>query len=310
MTRFAYFQGEIVPIDQAHISIMTHTFNYGTGCFGGIRAYWNEEMGVLNLFRVEDHYRRFLQSAGLLRAKLSYTAGELSEITAELLAREGWSQDVYVRPLAYKADEIIGVRTHNLTDAVAIFAVPMGDYLARGGIHAGVSSWRRVDDNAIPARGKIIGSYANSALIKSDAVLNGFDEAIVLNQDGHVSEGSAANLMLVRDSVLVTPPTSSNILEGITRRTILTVATEALGLPVLEREIDRSELYLADEAFFCGTGVQIAPVTAIDHHPIGNGSIGPITRQVTELYFRIVRGNEPAYRHWLRPVGLPMEIPS
>ena len=289
---------------------MTHTFNYGTGCFGGIRAFWSEKVRVLILFRVEDHYRRFLQSAGLLRAQLAYTAAELSGITAELLAWEGWRQDVYVRPLAYKVDEIIGVRTHNLTDAVAIFSVPMGDYLAREGIHAGVSSWRRVDDNAIPARGKIIGSYANSALIKSDAVLNGFDEAIVLNQDGHVSEGSAANLMLVRDGVLITPPTSSNILEGITRRTILTLAKEALGLPVVEREIDRSELYLADEAFFCGTGVQIAPVTAIDHHPIGHSSIGPITQQVSELYFRIVRGCEPAYQHWLTPVGIPMEISS
>ncbi len=302
MTRFAFFQGEIVPIEQAQISIMTHTFNYGTGCFGGIRAYWNNEAEELNVFRIDDHYRRFLQSASLLRAELPYTPADLSEITLALLAREAWRQDVYVRPLAYKADELIGVRAHNLSDAVAIFSVPMGDYLPRAGIHAGVSSWRRVDDNAIPARGKIIGSYANSALVKSDAVLNGFDEAIVLNQDGHVSEGSAANVMLVRDGVLITPPTSSNILEGITRRTMLSLARDALSLTVDEREIDRSELYLADEVFFCGTGVQIAPVTKIDHHTIGAGVIGPVTQQLNDLYFRAVRGQEPAYARWLTAV--------
>ncbi len=302
MTRFAFFQGAIVPIEQAQISIMTHTFNYGTGCFGGIRAYWNEEAEELNVFRIEDHYRRFLQSASLLRAELPYTPADLSEITLALLAQEAWHQDVYVRPLAYKADELIGVRAHNLRDAVAIFSVPMGDYLPRAGIHAGVSSWRRVDDNAIPARGKIIGSYANSALVKSDAALNGFDEAIVLNQDGHVSEGSAANVMLVRDGVLITPPTSSNILEGITRRTMLSLARDVLSLTVDEREIDRSELYLADEVFFCGTGVQIAPVTKIDHHTIGAGVIGPVTQRLNDLYFRIVRGEVPAYTHWLTAV--------
>ncbi|MCB0047330.1 MAG: branched-chain amino acid transaminase [Caldilineaceae bacterium] len=299
MTRYAFFQDQIVPIEQAQVSIMTHTFNYGTGCFAGIRAYWNDDTGELNVFRLEDHYKRFLESANLLRAELPYTPADLSAVTLELLAREGWRQDAYIRPLHYKTDEIIGVRVHGLTDAVAIFSVPMGDYLARGGIHACVSSWRRVDDNAIPARGKIIGAYANSSLIKSDAVLSGFDEAIVLNQDGHVSEGSAANLMLIRDGALITPPITDNILEGIVRRSLMTLAREELGLTVVERSIDRSELYRADEAFFCGTGVQIAPIARIDHRDIGNGGIGPITQQLSDLFFRVVRGQEPKYSAWL-----------
>ena len=302
MTKFAFFRGRIVPIHEAQISIMTHTFNYGTGCFGGIRAYWDVTRGELNVFRIADHYRRFVQSASLMRGELHYSAEELVAVTLDLLAQENWQEDAYIRPLAYKADEMIGVRTHGLTDEVAIFSVPMGDLLARGGIQACVSSWRRVDDNAIPARGKIIGAYANSALVKSDAILSGFDEAIVLNQDGHVSEGSASNLMILRNGVVVTPPVSSNILEGITRRTVMTLIEQELGLPVQERQIDRSELYLADEAFFCGTGVQIAPIATIDRRPVGNGAIGPIAQQLSDLFFRIVRNQEPTYAHWLTRV--------
>ncbi len=303
MTKFAYFNRQIVPIEDAKISIMTHTFNYGTGCFGGIRGYWNPERKKLYVFRIQDHYRRFLDSARLLRAELDYTVQELADITIELLTKEGWREDCYIRPIAYKADTVIGVRAHGLQDAVAIFSVPMGDYLKPGGVHAGVSSWRRVDDNAIPARGKIIGSYANSALAKSDALLNGFDEAIVLNQDGHVSEGSAANFMMVRDGVLITPPITANVLEGITRRTLLHLARTELGLEVQERPIDRSEIYLADEALFCGTGVQVTPITAIDHHPLGDGKPGPITTRLHDRYMDIVRGRVEEYAGWVTEVG-------
>lgn len=302
MTKFAYFNHEIVPIGDAKISVMTHTFNYGTGCFGGIRAYWNAEKEQLFAFRLIDHYRRFLNSARLMRTELDYTPEALAAITVELLAREGWRENCYVRPIAYKADEKIGVRTHGLQDAVTIFSVPMGDYLHPDGVHAGVSSWRRVDDNAIPARGKIIGAYANSALIKSDAILAGFDEAIVLNQDGHVSEGSAANFMMMRDGVLITPPVTDNILEGIVRGTLLHLARTELGLAVQERPIDRSELYLADEALFCGTGVQVTPVVAVDHRPLGSGQPGPVTERLRERYFDIMLGNDERYMEWLTPV--------
>lgn len=303
MTKYAFFEGKIVPIEQAKVSIMTHTFNYGTGAFAGIRGYWNEEKEQLFVFRILDHYRRFLNSAKFLLATVDYTPEQLADITVDLLSREGWRQDCYIRPLLYKADEAIGVRLHNLRDAVAIFSLAFGKYIQdEEGAKVCTSTWRRVDDTVIPARGKLIGSYMNSALIKSEAMLNGFDEAIVLNQDGHVAEGSAENLFIVRDGTLITPPVQSNILEGITRRTIMYLAQEEFGVPVLEREIDRSEIYLADEAFFCGTGVQIAAIASVDHRKIGTGRIGPITEQIRDLYFRIVRGQEAKYMHWLTPV--------
>lgn len=307
MTRYAYFDGEIRPIDQAKVSVMTHTFNYGTGCFGGIRAYWNGDQRQLYVFRVLDHYRRFLNSVKLLLGKLDTTPDQLAQITVDLLAKEGWQEDVYIRPLYYKPDELIGVRLHNLHDALAIFSLPMGRYLAsEEGVKVGTSSWRRVDDTAIPPRGKVIGSYVNSALIKSEAVLNGFDEAIVLNQDGHIAEASAANLVMIRHGRLITPPATANSLEGITLNTILHLAQHELGLEVVEREIDRTELYFAEEAFFCGTGVQIAAIASVDHRPVGSGAMGPITAQLRDLYFRVVRGQEPAYLHWLTPVRQPV----
>lgn len=309
MTKYAYFQQEIVPIEQAKVSIMTNTFNYGTGCFGGIRGYWNDERQQLYIFRILDHYRRFLDSARLLLAQLDYTPESLAQITVDLVAKEGWTQNCYIRPIAYKAEESIAVRLHDLKDDVTIFSQPVGNYLPIAeGISVGTSSWRRVDDTAIPARGKIIGSYANSALIKSEAQLNGYDDAIVLNQDGHVSEGSAANFMMIRNGVVVTPPTSSNILEGITRRTIMELVQKEMGLPVEIREIDRSEVYLADEAFYCGTGAQVSPISSIDHRPIGAGKVGPLVAELQALYFRVVKGQEEKYLHWLTPV--PQKVPA
>ncbi len=303
MTKYAFFQGRIVPIEQAKVSIMTHTFNYGTGAFAGIRGYWNAEQEQLYVFRILDHYRRFLNSGKFLLAQVDYTPEQLAEVTVELLAKEGWQQDCYIRPLLYKADEVIGVRLHNLRDEVAIFSLPFGKYIQdEEGAKVCTSSWRRVDDTAIPARGKLIGSYINSALIKSEAMLNGFDEAIVLNQDGHVAEGSAENLFMVRNGVLITTPVHSNILEGITRRTIMQLAREELDIPVVVRTIDRSELYVADEAFFCGTGVQIVAIASVDHRPVGTGRMGPITQRIRDLYFRIVRGQEPKFMDWLTPI--------
>ena len=303
MTRFAFFEGKICPIEDARISVRTHAFNYGTGWFGGIRGYWNEAEEQLFVFRIHDHYRRFLQSGSLLYATLPYDTEDLVKITLDLLRREGWREDCYVRPVGYKADEIIGVRLHNLRDEVTIFSQPFGRYIqAEEGARLCFSSWRRIDDNMIPARGKITGAYANSGFIKSEAVLNGFDEALVLTQEGHVSEGSAENFFMVRDGLLVTPPVHSNVLEGITRRTLIQLAREVLGLQVVERDIDRSEVYVAGEAFLCGTGVQVAAVASVDHRPIGSGRIGPITEQLRDLYFRVVRGQEPAYRHWVTAV--------
>jgi branched-chain amino acid aminotransferase len=303
MTQWAYFKGAIRPIDEARVSVMTHSFNYGTGAFGGLRGYWNEGQGQLYVFRLMDHYRRFLNSGRILLAQVEESAEDLAEITLDLLRREGYRQDCYIRPILYKADAGIGVRLHNLRDAITIWSLPFGRYIeSEEGVKVCTSSWRRVDDTAIPPRGKLVGSYVNSALIKSEANLNGFDEAIVLDQGGHVAEGSAENLFIVRDGLLVTPPLHGNVLEGITRKTVLTLARERLGLTVIEREIDRSELYFAEEAFFCGTGVQVAAIASVDHRPVGTGTMGPITGAVRDLYFRTVRGDEPRYAAWTTPV--------
>jgi len=309
--QFAFFEGRIVPIDQAKISIMTHAFNYGTAAFAGVRAYWNADEKQLFIFRPIDHFTRLLQSASLLRMNLPYTPESLTEILGELLRREEYAQDVYVRPLVYKSTLGIGVRLHDLDDDFTMFAQPQGMYLGKAeGVKACVSSWRRVDDNAIPARGKLAGAYVNSALIKTDAQLNGFDEAIVLSQDGHVAEGSAENFFMVRNGVAITPPINANILEGITRRSVITLLTEQLGVTVMERDIDRSELYLADEAFFCGTGVQIAGISEIDHRPIGKQKTGSLTQRLIAMYDDVVRGKVAQYRAWNQPVYVPEPAPG
>jgi branched-chain amino acid aminotransferase len=300
---WAFFRGELVPLSDARVSVMTHAFNYGTAVFEGIRAYWNADQGQLFVLDVVAHYERIKQSARLLMMDVPYAASELADITVELLRRDGLREDGYIRPLIYKASESIGVRLHNLDADVVIFAIPFGQYIdTEGGIRAQVSTWRRTDDNAIPARGKVTGAYVNGALAKSEAQLNGYDEAIVLTQDGHVSEGSAENLFIVRDGTLITPPVTDNILEGITRRRLMTMAREVFEVPVVERQIDRTELYSADEVFLCGTGAQISPVVEIDRRPIGSGRPGPISRQLHDRYFDAVRGKIDAYRDWLTPV--------
>lgn len=303
MTKYAYIHGEIVPIEQASISLVNNTFHYGTGCFGGIRGYWNEEQEQLYIFRIEDHYRRLLNSAKMLLCEIELTPADLAKITVDLVQREGWRQNCYIRPVVYKDVDFYRVWLHDGNDDIAIVTIPVGKYLEKDdGAKVCVSSWRRVDDTAIPARGKVNGSYVNSALIKSDAMLSGYDEALTLSHDGHVSEGSAANFFMVRDGVLITPPVTDNILEGITRRTIMELAREELGLTVVERPIDRTELYIADEAFFCGTGVQVAAIASIDNRKLGAKSPGPITSRMSETYFDVVYGRNPRYMHWLTPV--------
>ncbi len=303
MPQFAFFGGKIVPIDEAKISIMTHGFNYGTGCFEGIRAYWNEQAEQLYVFRIREHYERMHRSARILRIKLPFKTDELVEHTLRLLRRECYREDVYIRPLAYKSSETIGVRLHDLEDDFAIFALPFGRYIENEeGAHVCISSWRRVDDNAAPARAKITGAYINSALSKTDAVLGGYDEALVLCESGHLSEGSAENLFLVLNGTLVTPPVTSNILEGITRETIITLARDEMRVGTLERPVDRSEMYICDEAFLTGTGVQVAAITQIEHRPVGNGAIGPVVTELRDLYFDVVRGKNLKYQHWCSPV--------
>ena len=307
LPHFAYFQGKIVPYAEAKVGVMTHALNYGTGAFGGIRGYWNPDEEQLFVFRPHDHFIRLLNSAKLLCSQLQLTPDGLTEITRELLRREGYREDCYIRPLIYKADEIIGVKLHDMRDELTVFAVPFARYMDHDDdAHVTFSSWRRVDDNAIPARGKICGAYVNSALIKTDAVLAGFDEALVLIREGHVSEASAMNVFMVRDGVMITPPVTDNILEGITRRTVITLAREDLGLEVVERSIDRTEVYLCAEFLLCGTAAQVTAVTRVDHRPVGSGRIGPITTSLRQLYDDAVRGRSPKHRSWVEPVYLKM----
>ncbi len=303
LPKFAYFEGKIVPYSDAKVGVMTHAINYGTAAFAGIRGYWNGDEEQLYIFRPLDHFQRFLNSAKLLIMDLKQTPDSLLKITCELLRKENYHSDVYVRPLAYKADEIIGVKLHGLIDEFTIFALPFGKYVANDtNAHVTVSSWRRIDDNAIPARGKISGAYVNSALVKTDAVRAGFDEALVLTESGHVSEGSAMNVFIIKNGKLITPPVTENILEGITRRTVLHLAREELGLEVVERPIDRTEVYLSDELFFSGTAAQVTAVTKVDYRPVGDGVMGPVTSQLRGLFNDVVRGKVAKYQDWLVPI--------
>jgi branched-chain amino acid aminotransferase len=298
-----FMNGEFVPAALGMISVRTHGFAYGTGCFEGIRGYWNEAEQQVYLFRLREHYERLLDSCKILQISLPYTVDQLIDISIELVRRNGQRQDVYLRPVAYKADQTIGVRLHDLQDDFIITSVPLGDYVSTTGMRCGVSSWRRIDDNAIPARAKICGAYVNSAFAKSEAMQNGFDEAIMLTHDGHVSEGSAENIFLVMNGELVTPASTENILLGITRASVMELARRELGRITHEQQIDRTELYVADEIFMCGTGAQIAPVTYVDHRPVGDGHIGPITNAIQQLYVDATHGRLPDYRaQWCTPV--------
>ncbi len=286
--------------DDAKVGLLTHGLQYGTGCFEGIRGYWVPEERELFLVLVRDHYERLVTSAKILTMELPNSVDELVEITTQLCLRNKYQADVYIRPFAYKAAEDIGVRLHNVPDAFAIVPIPFTHYIdGERGLEVCVSSWRRADDTMAPPRAKITGLYVNSALAKSEAIQNGYDEAILLSHDGHVAEGSAENIFLVRRNVLYTPDPSQNVLEGVTRRAIIDIARTELGLEVVERSIDRGELYSAEEVFFTGTAVGICYVTAIDRRRVGDGAIGPVTLRLRELYERIVRGREPRFGAWL-----------
>ena len=301
-SRICFFDGRYVPLREANVNIMTHAFMYGTAVFEGIRAYWNEEQEQLFVVKLNEHLERIRRSCRIMLMEPVPTVAELAGQVIETVRRNAYREDAYVRPSFYKSTRTIGVRLHHLDFSYYIVAIPFGNYIeAEAGCRIMTSSWRRNVDEAIPARGKIVGGYVNMAFQKSEAELNGFDEALVLTADGHASEASAANLFVVRDGVLVTPPVTDDILEGITRRAILELAAAA-GIATEVRSIDRSELYVADEVFLCGTGVQVSPVVEVDHRPVGDGRVGPIATQITRSYFDAVRGRLPQYAGWLTPI--------
>ncbi len=297
-----YFEGDFVPMRDAKVSIMTHAFMYGTATFEGIRGYWNSEQGKLFGLKLREHVERIRQSCRILLMENVPSVDELTGLIVETVARNDFHEDVYIRPSFYKSTKAIGVRLHHLDNELYIIAIPFGNYIdTDSGIRVMTSTWRRNADEALPARGKIVGGYVNMAFQKSEAEMNGYDEAVVLTADGHVNEASAANLFIVRDGVALTPPVNDDLLEGVTRLAMLELLRDA-KIPVEIRSIDRSELYVADEMFLCGTGVQISPVIEIDHRPIGSGEVGPISKLIRDQYFNAVRGRLPAYRHWLTEI--------
>jgi len=298
-----WFEGQWTPLAEARVSIMTHSFLYGTAVFEGIRAYWNEEHGQLYLLKAREHFERIVESAKILMMDPGYSVDEMVALAIELLQRNGYREDCYVRATTYKSDEAIGVKLHGLEARLNLLSIPFGDYIATDRpISCGTVSWRRTGDLNIPSRAKVVGSYVNPAFSKTEAALNGYDEAIVLTHDGQVSEGSAENLFMVRRGQLVTPGVTSDILEGITRAGIIEIARRELELECQVRPIDRSELYIADEVFLCGTGGQISAVATIDHRTIGSGHIGPVTRAIMDVYFAAVKGKHQAYQDWVLPV--------
>ena len=299
----AFFRGQYVPLSEAKVSVMTHALHYGTGVFEGIRGNWNEEKGAIFIFRLREHFERLLRGCRLLMLDIPYSVDDLCEITVELVQRNRHQQDIYIRPLAYKSAELIAnLKLQELDSDFTLITVPFGNYLGSDALRCCTSSWRRVDDNMIPARLKISGIYVNSILAKTEATLAGFDEAIILNQDGHVCEGSGENIFVVSDGRLFTSSLEDNVLPGITRDTIIQLAQRELGLDVVERSIDRSELYLADEVFLTGTAAHLTPVVQLDNRDIADGKIGPISAKLQKLYFDIVVGRNPKYLHWCTAV--------
>ena len=303
MQGVAFLGGEYIPLADAKISIMTHAFNYGTGTFEGIRGYWSAAKEQLYVFRMREHYERLHNSARILAISLPYSVDELETITLEILRRSGFRGDTYIRPIAYKSGLGIGVSMTGVSDDFMMYCQPMGNYIdIDRGIRCCLSSWRRNSDNAIPPRAKVTGAYVNAALAKHEAVVNGYDEAIMLAENGNVSEGSAENLFIIKNRTLITPSVTDSVLEGITRATLIEVARTELGVPTVERTVQRTELYTADEVFLCGTGAQVSPVVEIDKRSIGSGRVGPLTFALQQAYFDVVRGVNRAYSAWLRPV--------
>jgi len=299
----AFFEGRIVPIDEAKISIKTNSFHYGTAVFEGIRAYWNEEEKQLYILAAKEHYERLLKNARAMFMELPYTAGDLVEITKELLAKSGVKEDIYIRPIVYFKDLKLTPKLVGYTPEIAIYLYPFGAYLdPEKGIRAKISSWIRNDDNSIPSRYKIAGAYVNSALAKTEALLAGYDEAIMLNANGYVAEGSGENIFVVRNGTVVTPGVNEHILEGITRALVIRILREELRTEVVERPIARSELYIADEIFMTGTAAEVTPIVEVDNRKIGDGKVGKLTKQVQEIFFKAVRGKLEKYRNLLTPV--------
>jgi branched-chain amino acid aminotransferase len=302
MPNYAYYRKQFMPLSDAKMSVMTNFMHYGTGVFEGIRGSWNKDDQQVYLFRLKEHYERLLNGCKALKLNIPYTVADMIKITVELVSRSGLKESQYVRPLAYKSTEAIGVRLHNLENDFLMFNLPWTRYLEADKCRVGVSSWRRPGNNFAMPSAKITGQYYNSAFSKTEAIENGFDEAIVLNEWGRVAEGSGENVFLVINGKLVTPAPSESILIGVTRNSVIELAKKELGIETIERQIERQELYTADEAFFTGTAANVAPIAEIDHRLVGSGEIGPVTQKLSEIYIDVIHGRNPKYKSWCTPV--------
>ncbi len=302
MPSYVYMDGDYVPLAEAKVGVMTHALHYGTAVFEGIRGNWNGAREQTYVFRMQDHYARLLEGAGVLRMQPRFSVDEMCRITLELLKKSAFKEDCYIRPLQYKSSHLLGVKLHDLEDDFIVFAFPWGPYLDVESARCSVSSWRRPSDNSIPPRVKSTGLYLSSAQCKTEAIEAGFDEGIMLTPDGYVSEGSGENIFLVQDGKLVTPAVYNSILVGITRGSVIELARREFGIETVERTVSRAELYTSDECFMTGTAAHVTPVSEIDGHKLDGGGVGDITRQLRDLYFKVIQGEHPDYLHWCTPV--------
>jgi branched-chain amino acid aminotransferase len=299
MPPYAFFHNKYMPLEKAKISVLTHAMHYGTAVFEGIRGNWDEEKKQFVMFRLKEHYQRLLNGCRMLKMELPYSVKQLTDITLKLVEESGFTEDVYIRPIAFKSADRVGVRLHDIENDFAIVVITLPAYLdSDKGVRCCISSWRRHSDSMIPNRGKICGVYVTSALAKSEAMERGFDEAILLTDEGRVSEGSGENIFAVIDDKLITPPGSDGILLGVTRDTVMQLARKELGIDTLERTINRSDLYIADEIFMTGTAAHVTPVIEVDEYKVGNGKTGKLTKKLQKLYFDVIQGKNPKYASW------------
>ena len=297
-----YFNRAFRPESEATVSVRSRALNYGLGCFAGIRGYKTDDGQQVHVFRLQRHVRRLEQSARILCLRLSGSAVEIADLVVELLRRNNMRGDVYVRPIVFANSNELAPVLDPDTSETAMYCMPLGRYLSAEPIDVCVSSWRRVRETAIPARAKATAGYLNSALARREAIDNGYAEAVLLTEDGHVSEGSAEHVFIVRDGQLISPPSTADNLDGITRQSLITLAREDLGIDFVERPVGRTELYVADEMFLCGTGAEVTPVRSVDRRPVGDGGAGPVTMRLSRHFEAVVRGRVRERRDWLTPV--------
>ncbi|MGY2726413.1 branched-chain amino acid transaminase [Thermostichus sp. OS-CIW-26] len=297
---YAYFQGQIVPFAEAKISIATHALHYGTAAFGGLRGIPDpQNPDQVLVFRLDRHCRRLSQSARLLCFDLP--AERIEQVIVELIQKNRPSTSFYIRPLVYTSDLGISPRLHNIEKDFFVYGLELGDYLSPEGVSCRISSWARQEDRSLPLRGKITGAYITSSLAKTEAAQAGYDEAILMNSQGKVSEASGMNIFIVRNGVLITPSFDQDILEGITRDSVLTLARD-LGIPTQERPVDKSELFIADEAFLTGTAAKITPIRQIEQYVLPPSR--PITEQLRQKLTAITENRDPVYAHWVKVIPL------